>query len=1654
MAFEDDLRSFLEARLLAFDPAIDLSANSPAQLQIITPVIQRFGEDPFSVDIPTFIKDRLLQEFPDMGADGGGMVEDILSKPSQLLLEPFKRQIELVRLGGSFQNADVMAESEADALGANWFTDRDTGDFASGPVRIFYAKPTTVRCGTDKRFFTGNGLAFFPIQNYNISAQQMVFNRQGTFYFLDITVRAEQEGDIYNVARGEINNVEEMPGVVKVANLTDFVTGDPKETNLEYIARIENSLTDRSFVTKRGVLARVPTLFDSVRALQVVGAGEPGMNRDILTGTGQGFAHLAGKATIFGDWIWLSEITYRDDGPSDSITPQPGDTIRFHPTSPAPAATTVVEATVVTILSATSSSALLLLDNSPYSSGTTQQGAFALLKPGAISISGVPGGIAIDIEVADNTVHLGGHTDVFVRPTADATVQTTIQNVTDDRPVVAIVDLTVPNAGQNLVSSASSNFLTLGIKPEDLLVIDTGAGFAGTYQILEIVNATDLRVSSIFTLAATVTPLRARIIRNIRLDLIAPKIPKLPFTNSPVSDLQTNVGSNEFSFASINIQDFSAKIGDTINILEGPDAGEFTIIGFGPVAGSVFVDRFAASTGANLSYQVYTKQSGLDRPLVRLKGIEVLDSTGQATGITVPYGDAVDIRPDCDFETAGHEKVTYDKQLIIFPDISEWSSGGLPADAVSLGSVDNTTDARYTLGLAVADGVVRSVTHHSSNQIEKTEINVPPFLWNGRRDKILALTSRTDPSFPSSIGGDHKSSDLADAKIGDSLTIHDGPNQGKYIILDHRVLELWGKADQGHRKVAVIQVDPPLKVDPIRTALELINEVEATQFFDAVDLFGFLQYAADWDNASGFYAQFIAQLRTDLASVGVTFASNADLKTFFDPLIRSSYSVGPSAKGTFRTFFLEPVSAEFQFGEDPTTFELASDGSKSFRIDPNIDPAQILPESLVSTAPSLWNRNLGVRFVQDDFAFLTSGSSFPVRGIQVGDVLEFHPAINDIPARGSMSSSWMCVTQSGSNIVQLIIPQSNGTQEAGYGGADNFTNFSPGQLLFIDSGPDIGAFVITKVLDQDWVSNPPIIRVQLDHPLTHSTETFPVLSTVATPPSQVDFNSNLPAYVQGTAITFPASLNGKHLKIDVSSNGGTSWTTVEHTFATADPYNNIAAVLTDIGLDATFSASVTAIAGGSTSLILQNPTAGPRARIRVSTSPTAPSAHTVLGLTSGTVGAGVRGAGTLPGSKRIYGTGLSQVSVGDWITIYAAKGGTVLQDGDDTAVIGTYLVTATGSDNDGTAPFWAGFDDYVALDRTANFPSGSSISVRWIRHEEPDTDPTNTSGGGKTISDQFVRFRTYDATSKKLDIISIPWATASIHPLLATSEQQIELESPGVVDTGSGERNYAHKAPYRILRPDVLRISSTEMSDQRDGALYFVDLPVIGYGPGKEMNVTPADGFVLSGNRKIDGYTLEVGDENFSYSTKEQLHVVLPNAVLPVGASAEIDNQFNLAGQNLQITYNNAPLVDDLQTLFDAPLDRVTTANMLVRHFLPGYVLFDATYSGGSSEDVVAKELIKYINNIDPDTAEIRTDLLQDVIKRKGAGTADLPLTVIALFHGIDRRIRGMRSTKSIGIGDTPFFKGNFKQTYFIAGPDTSESQVRPVGEQVFLKRT
>ena len=1678
MAFEDELRDFMENRLTAFDPSIDLSANSTAQVQIIEPLVARFGEDPFAIDIPTFLRERLVQEFPDLAADNAGLLEDLFTKPLQLVLEPFKRAIETVNINQSVENASLMSTDEANALGGNFFQDREEGDFSGGPVRVYFGAPTTVRITTDKQFTSRSGLNYFPTASVFIQSSQMLFNREGSLFFVDVTVRAEETGDSYNVAAKEIITLEDVESVVKVANLSAFNTGQPAQSNEEYLDGIPDALTERSLATTRGVVTRVPDVFGTqVRALQVVGGGEEGMNRDILRGTGEGFLHLVGRCSFYGSWVIVGEVVYRDDGVDDDVTIQAGDTLRLILSVADDASRTVYPAVVNSIISVgvgtSAEKHILILDRTlntligSSSSGAAGVPVVSIFKPGFITISGRPGGISDFQTVADDTVHLGGHSDIFVRPSSDVEKETVLPNLTDGSPLLALLDVET-FADDNLLSSAT-DLVAAGLEVDDAIVIETGAA-AGSYKILSVGTPdadTEMRVDSI--IEAAETGLRGRVFRNITLDLVEPKVPKVPFTSSPVNDLSMAVGSPLFRLASTDIQSFGAAVDDTLRVLEGPNAGDYLIKSFDPVLGGQgpIVDQNAAATTSNVRYEVFTKADGLEFPLVRIKGLEILDSTNQGTGITVPYGDAVDIRPTCDLEGAGTSVRVLTKDLVVFPDASGvWAADGSLLTPVVADASAPDEDARYTKEVVLADGTIRTIAGGAGSDIVVTEFNVPPFTWNGRNDTILALDTREDPDWTTALGpGDsHRTSDLAEAKIGDSVVILDGPNAGSHTIQDHRVIDFYTAA--GHRKAALIQLDSELSVDPLKTVMEFIDDAGVAVAVTPDELVAGLEQIASFFSST-YWDLIVTRLAAtinDASQMGPGTITTDEVNELLLGLVGSGYEVGPSAEGTLRTFFQEPVSAEFSFGEDPTFFQVVGEPEKQYRISPDLPAAQIFPQAQAQEPPSEWNRNLVLHTDDRDHIYLSSGSAFAKRGIRAGDILEYHRAHNDMPARGIMQSSWLFVTQAGSNVVRGIYP----TTSVEYPAPSNNIPIEEGHLFFVDSGPDIGAYTVTGVVSTDFTVTPALVEFKVDRIMTHSTEIFPGVNDNS-------FDSDARGAISSEDNVFPMTfVGGEVLTIgyDTESTafvGGTYTFTFGTSTATLI-FNTLAALVAELNSIVAFvgaggSERFLFHADGDKLIVRTELNNQPGGYVQIDAATTAVGGSLLQFTLDDHDGRHLYGAARKD-TKRIYGTSLTAAgpylwAVDQWVSIYGVRRGSVdalednllIQPGEEEAFLGTFKVVSVGIETSGPM---LGLS-YVEINRTDVFPD--TVQVHWVRHAAPAVTPADTSGGGKELAQSFVRGRLYKESSERATI-SIPWSLIQ-NPLLGVAD----IAAPGEpeqahldIDPLSGplpalSENFSHRMPYRVLRDGVLLISSTEMETNRDGALYFIDIPVRGQGVLAELNITTDVGLQLEGNYKIDGYTMEVRDEIFVFSEDEQVSIVLPPNVLPVGSTPDADNRATLAGQNLQVNYDNAELISSIQQFFDSPLDRVVLANALVRHFLPSYVFVDATYTGGNAESTVATEIIAYINNIDPNINELSANEIGKIVNQQGATQVQRPIKMVVLTHGVDRRIRGTQSINVIGGTNLPTFSGTFKQTYFIAGPDTSSEDVRPSGEQVFLDR-
>ena len=170
----EDLQAFVEEALLEYDPDIDLSEGSPAQIEVIDPIVNRFTPDPFEVDVPTYIRTRIQQEYPKLNAEEGDALADLLIKPMEALLDPIIREVEFLRKNKSLNNPDLLAPDEADALMGNFFVSRTRGEISVGNIRIYFNAPTAISLSLSNEAATSDGLKFIPATTQEISAEDML----------------------------------------------------------------------------------------------------------------------------------------------------------------------------------------------------------------------------------------------------------------------------------------------------------------------------------------------------------------------------------------------------------------------------------------------------------------------------------------------------------------------------------------------------------------------------------------------------------------------------------------------------------------------------------------------------------------------------------------------------------------------------------------------------------------------------------------------------------------------------------------------------------------------------------------------------------------------------------------------------------------------------------------------------------------------------------------------------------------------------------------------------------------------------------------------------------------------------------------------------------------------------------------------------------------------------------------------------------------------------------------------------------------------------------------------------------------------------------------------------------------------------------------
>lgn len=646
-----ETQDFLEELLQRYDPSIDISDGSRAQTELIEPILNRVGTDPFDEDIITFIRTRIQQTHPELAITEADELTDLLVDPMRVLIEPLTREVRLIKLRASLRNIDSLSDDEVDSLMGNFFESRQAGGFSTGSLRVYFSNPQTISITLVHIATSKSGLRYVPSRPQQITADQMLLNVDGAEYYVDFNYVAENRGSEYNVEIGEITTIANLPTANRVRNLRRFKDGQAREENVEFAARVQQSTSDRTLVTQPGIIGVLGQNFPDLFRVFEVGYGDPEMMRDIIRGGGLGpIPDADAFGSFFGTGQPVDDLDADNESPIleatdgnfvsrlSAINTEPDGwyvtLVYIHPLT---SDLVVLDTQALLVLSDTQ---VRLAHEMPLS--LTAGSVTWALRRKEITISDIPGGIVLPdssdgtLSIRSDEVHVGGKTDVYIVGSVDE-ASTQITGLSDMSPIARGLDATTQNSTPGEedivivgdIASELEDLVTAGMS----FVLSEGVD-AGSYRILEVLSG-PFRVRLDTQMTGTQGGLTWKIVDEIDVDLITPRDILVEGNDAVIAAANDLITTS----SGFNFLDAGVRAGDVIRLDIDEGGGDFDIEE--ATVSSLRVSPVPTRTLSGVSYEVSRRSPGVLPPLVNIKSLELLDSSGAPNGTTIPYRDPV-----------------------------------------------------------------------------------------------------------------------------------------------------------------------------------------------------------------------------------------------------------------------------------------------------------------------------------------------------------------------------------------------------------------------------------------------------------------------------------------------------------------------------------------------------------------------------------------------------------------------------------------------------------------------------------------------------------------------------------------------------------------------------------------------------------------------------------------------------------------------------------------------------------------------------------------------------------------------------------------------------------------------------------------------------
>jgi hypothetical protein len=753
-------RDLLEKLITDYDDSADVSIGGPYDTHIITPILERLDPDPLETDFPSFARQILRDEYPDLEFEEGDALNTAVAKPMQLLMRPVLDQLSVILRNGSLKNYKSMDSDEIDDLLSNMFWQRPSGGYASGPIKIYFANPITVQIGSGNVCTTKTGLRFVPTLPYSITADVMLSNKEGNLYYMTAYVTAEEPGSDYNILKESIVSISGLPSAVSIKNTRKFSGGIDTYSDDEAVDAAKLAITERTLTSNNGIITLLTSTLPGIRHAYTVGFHDDEMKRDIIKGGSAGEIVVWGRdAHIIedGDFDDASQYVefYATDvtdylGPIGEVegfvlniggvdytvtevvaTNQIKVTtdIEYPPARPALVSDTdlITSSGSAIIRSATPLNFVNLFVSEGHAIEITSGadvGYYKIIEVYGSSyqylrlasdLTATAAGIAYTIPygyhwtLRKKTLSLSEIPYGFVDSDDEIASEVHIGGMTDIHLAGELEERTM-----NLLALSDQDpyyELTFGytgianniMYPAAALPDGNGIEVGDMVEMLDGDGAGTYRITDIVGPNLYVTPDPNAAAGTTRCKFsrtIDIELSDPIYSKYEASDLVATIGSNVITTAAATgFTALGVIVGDYVRIPSGDDKGDWIITAISGTGGQILtVNHTFTKSYTSLAFEVLSKQDAIDLPVVDIETVELLDTNNESTGEYIPYGKPLDVRALGPFTNIGHGEATEFTGVQTGIIGTADISGGVAVNGLLFGIYVNGVDFSFNFG--------------------------------------------------------------------------------------------------------------------------------------------------------------------------------------------------------------------------------------------------------------------------------------------------------------------------------------------------------------------------------------------------------------------------------------------------------------------------------------------------------------------------------------------------------------------------------------------------------------------------------------------------------------------------------------------------------------------------------------------------------------------------------------------------------------------------------------------------------------------------------------------------------------------------------------------------------------------------------------------